>query len=446
MPENTSGAWPSKPLREVAQVVSGGTPSRYVAEFWEDGNIPWVTPTDLTNTSGRFLSDTREKITHRGLTSCSATLLPAGTLLMTSRATLGEIRIAEREVCTNQGFKSLVPFHDTHGRFLYYQMLQNKERYRALGIGSTFLEVNKRDTERFEVLVPPDYGNQQRIADILSTVDEAIEQTEALIAKTQQIKAGLMQDLFTRGVTADGQLRPTREEATQLYKESPLGWIPKGWGCKTLDSLLAPVACPMRSGPFGSALLKEELVENGIPLLGIDNVFTEAFVAEYRRFVTPHKFVELSRYAVLPGDVIITIMGTVGRCCVVPEDADRALSSKHLWTMTFDRNKVLPELVCWQLNYAPWVKSWFSRQSQGAVMDAIQSSTLRTLRLPVPPPSEQMLLRDRYVAVQARLSQEDESLRKLLKVKRGLMEDLLTGAVSVEINTSRERKEVAANV
>jgi type I restriction enzyme, S subunit len=238
MPENRKGGgWPAKPLRELAQVVSGGTPSRYVGEFWEDGTIPWVTPTDLTNTPGRLLSDTREKITYQGLASCSATLLPAGTLLMTSRATLGEIRVAEREVCTNQGFKSLVPLPGTNGLFLYYQMLQNKERYRALGIGSTFLEVNKRDTERFEVLVPPDYSDQQRIAEILSTVDEAIEQTEALIAKTQQIKAGLMHDLFTRGVTAHGQLRPPREEAPQLYKESPLGWIPKEWDVSAGDEL-----------------------------------------------------------------------------------------------------------------------------------------------------------------------------------------------------------------
>ncbi len=292
----------------------------------------------------------------------------------------------------------------------------------------------------------PEPSQQQRIAQILSTVDDAIEQTEALIAKTQQTKAGLMRDLFTRGVTADGQLRPPRDEAPLLYKESSLGWIPKEWECETLNRLLAPVACPMRSGPFGSALLKDELVENGIPLLGIDNVFAERFVAAYRRFVTPHKFVELSRYAVLPGDVIITIMGTVGRCCVVPDDMGRALSSKHLWTMTFDRNKVVPELVCWQLNYAPWVQAWFARQSQGAVMDAIQSSTLRTLTLPVPPQTEQFLLRDRYLAVQSTLTAEGERLRKLKEVRYGLMQDLLTGRVPVGLETTSKVAGDAANV
>ena len=147
---------------------------------------------------------------------------------MTSRATLGEIRIAEREVCTNQGFKSLIPKDGVHTEFLYYQMLHNKDRYAMLGTGSTFLEVNKKDTENFEIFIP-NPQTQHHVAEILSTIDEAIEQTEALIAKTQQIKAGMMHDLFTRGVTPDGHLRPPHEEAPQLYKESPLGWLPKEW-------------------------------------------------------------------------------------------------------------------------------------------------------------------------------------------------------------------------
>ena len=300
--------------------------------------------------------------------------------------------------------------------------------------------------KKLYTVIPLPHHLQQRIAEILSTVDEAIEQTEALIAKTQQIKAGLMHDLFTRGVTPDGHLRPPREEAPELYKKSPLGWIPKEWDCEILDDLLANVACPIRSGPFGSGLLKEELVKNGIPLLGIDNVFAERFVSGYRRFVTPEKFVELNRYAVFPRDLMITIMGTVGRCCVVPQGIGKALSSKHLWTMTFDHNRVLPELICWQLNYAPWVNTWFAQQSQGAVMDAIRSTTLRTLKLPVPPINEQLLIRDRYAVCERVLSAERERFGKLNHLKSGLMHDLLTGRVRVATETSAKPAPATANV
>jgi type I restriction enzyme S subunit len=292
----------------------------------------------------------------------------------------------------------------------------------------------------------PELSEQELIAEILSTVDEAIEQTEALIAKTQKIKAGLMHDLFTRGITPDGQLRPPREEAPQLYMESPFGWIPRGWRCQALDELLANTACPMRSGPFGSALLKDELVEDGIPMLGIDNILAELFVSVFRRFVSHNKFIELHRYAVFPRDVIITIMGTVGRCAVVPGDIGDALSSKHLWTMTLDQKQVIPELVCWQLNAAPWVLSWFTRESQGAVMDAIQASTLKTLKLPVPPTSEQQQIYDRYHTCNNSLSPELSNLEKLKRLKSGLMQDLLTGRVRVPEAEEAPPTKAAANV
>lgn len=242
-----------------------------------------------------------------------------------------------------------------------------------------------------------------------------------------------MHDLFTRGVMPDGQLRPTRAQAPHLYKESPLGWIPKEWDCFTVEELLEKSACPMRSGPFGSALLKNELVNEGIPLLGIDNIYQERFVPTFSRFVSYRKFTELMRYSVLPRDVIITIMGTVGRCCVVPDSVTQALSSKHLWTMTFDNNRVLPDLVCWQLNHARWVKDWFARYSQGAVMEAIQSSTLRTLRLPVPHIEEQGLIRSRYRSSSHRIDVEQQHLDKLKQIKYGLMHDLLTGRVRVQV-------------
>lgn len=276
--------------------------------------------------------------------------------------------------------------------------------------------------------------HQQKIAAILSATDSAIEKTEALIAKYQQIKAGLMHDLFTRGVLPNGQLRPPRSEAPELYQETEIGWIPREWDVCTLERLLAPVPNNIRSGPFGSALLKHELVEDGIPFLGIDNIHTERFDPYFRRFVSERKFRELSKYKVRPRDVVITIMGTVGRCCVIPDSIDRALSSKHLWTMTFDLENIIPELICWQLNYSAWAQSWFRRAMQGGIMDAIQSSTLKTLQLPVPKIDEQVLIYARYLKVSTRIQKESTQLDKLRKQKLGLMHDLLTGKVPVQVN------------
>jgi type I restriction enzyme S subunit len=179
-------------------------------------------------------------------------------------------------------------------------------------------------------------------------------------------------------------------------------------------------------------LLKSELVEDGIPFLGIDNIHVENFEDDFRRFVSEKKFLELIKYAVRPKDVVITIMGTVGRSAVIPEDIGRALSSKHLWTMTLNSEIVIPELICWQLNYAPWVQSWFRRETQGGIMDAIQSHTLKTTILPVIPMEEQQLIFRRYTAINEAIASEDKNLAKLRKKKLGLMHDLLTGKVPVQ--------------
>jgi type I restriction enzyme S subunit len=187
----------------------------------------------------------------------------------------------------------------------------------------------------------------------------------------------------------------------------------------------------MRSGPFGSALLKSELVEEGVPLLGIDNVHVERLESTYSRFVTPTKFRELSRYRVFPKDVMITIMGTIGRSCVVPDDIGDALSSKHVWTLTFDQSRYSPLLACLQFNYSPWAIGHFRRDEQGGIMSAIRSDTLRTTLLPVPPRDEAAVI-EQVCSISSRsILEEERLLEKLRLLRTGLEDDLLTGRVRV---------------
>ncbi|AUD61196.1 hypothetical protein AYJ58_17690 [Shewanella sp. Pdp11] len=313
--------------------------------------------------------------------------------------------------------------------FVFYS-LQHKNIIPCIK-GGTRAKLNQAELREITIWDAP-LPTQQRIGEIIETIDNQIDATQALIDKYTTIKQGMMADLFSRGIDPDTKaLRPTFEEAPELYHKTPLGMLPTGWDVIELKNLLDDVATPMRSGPFGSALLKEELVSEGIPLLGIDNIFVERFKASYKRFVTERKFRELSRYAVRERDVVITIMGTVGRSCVIPESIGLALSSKHLWTMTFDKEQILPELVCWQLNHSPWAESWFRRESQGGVMDAIQSQTLKKLKLVVPTPAEQNAIYERYENLNNHIEVNQTSLDKLKLQKSGLMQDLLTGKVPV---------------
>lgn len=187
--------WKSVALENLAQIVSGGTPSTAVPSYW-DGEIPWCTPTDITSFGGIFLTETARTISEEGLRSSSATLLPAGTLLLCTRATIGELKIAGRPMATNQGFKSLICRPGTNNQFLYYLLLTMKERLVERGIGSTFLEVGRRDIASLEVPTPSK-GEQDAITSVLTDLDAEIAALEQRRQKSQAIKQGMMQSLLT---------------------------------------------------------------------------------------------------------------------------------------------------------------------------------------------------------------------------------------------------------
>lgn len=211
-----SEEWSKQQLGDICNIVNGGTPSTSIAEFW-NGKILWCTPTDITSCSTKYIYTTENKITESGLKASSATLLPKGALLLCSRATIGEVRIAGNTICTNQGFKSLVVHQNISNEWLYYMVHVLKSNMLEKAIGSTFLEISKKDLAELDIIVP-EFTEQKAIAQVLSDMDSEIEQLEKKLSKYQQIKQGMMQELLTgriRLVDADGKEQPK----TQILQE-----------------------------------------------------------------------------------------------------------------------------------------------------------------------------------------------------------------------------------
>lgn len=211
-----SEEWSKQQLGDICNIVNGGTPSTSIAEFW-NGKILWCTPTDITSCSTKYIYTTESKITESGLKASSATLLPKGALLLCSRATIGEVRIAGNTICTNQGFKSLVVHQNISNEWLYYMVHVLKPNMLEKAIGSTFLEISKKDLAELDIIVP-EFTEQKAIAQVLSDMDSEIEQLEKKLSKYQQIKQGMMQELLTgriRLVDADGKEQPK----TQILQE-----------------------------------------------------------------------------------------------------------------------------------------------------------------------------------------------------------------------------------
>jgi type I restriction enzyme S subunit len=188
--------WKIVALNDLASIRSGGTPSTKIAEYW-DGEVNWCTPTDITALQGnKYLEKTARTITELGVIKSAAEVLPIGTIVMTSRATIGECAIVQQEMTTNQGFKSFICNSMGNNEFLYYLLGTLKDRFIGLCSGSTFLEISTTQVRSFLVAIP-EKEEQTAIATILSDMDEEIQTLQKRLAKTSQIKQGMMQELLT---------------------------------------------------------------------------------------------------------------------------------------------------------------------------------------------------------------------------------------------------------
>ena len=174
------GNWKSCTISDLGTVVGGATPSTKKAENYEGGTIAWITPKDLAGFSGRFISHGERNITEQGLNNCSTQLMPVHTVLFSSRAPIGYIAIAAKELCTNQGFKSVIPNEGTDFMFLYYLLKYNKTKIENLGSGTTFKEVSGSTMRGIEVSVPETIEEQRQIASVLSALDDKIEKNNEI--------------------------------------------------------------------------------------------------------------------------------------------------------------------------------------------------------------------------------------------------------------------------
>ena len=291
-----------------------------------------------------------------------------------------------------------------------------------------------------EVRCPPP-AEQRKIARILTTLDNLIEKTETLIAKYQAIKQGMMHDLFTRGVDAQGHLRPPQAEAPDLYKQSELGWIPKEWEETTVGNELIGIDagkspdCPDTPAPRG---------EWGV--LKVSAVQPDGFLSHENKIITNHTWAN-PVYEVHDGDLLISRSNTyqlVGLVCLVRSPQPRLMLCDKTLRLRFDPRRAMADFMFWLLQ-EPHARRQIEIHATGTSgsMKNISQPVVRSLRLALPPVTEQERINCRIQAIQKKMKAEQLTVEKMRHEKIGLMQDLLTGKVRVNAD---ETEEVAAYV
>ncbi len=213
--------WKECKLGDVAEIVGGGTPSTSVNEYW-NGTIPWLTPRDLTGYNKTYISHGERNITEEGLRKSSTKLMPKGTVLLTSRAPIGYVAIAENEVCTNQGFKSLI-LNKKLGLniFVYYWLRNNVDYLQSVGTGTTFAEISGSVLKGLDILLPP-LPEQKAIAGVLSSLDDKID----LLHRQNKTLEAMAEVLFRSGLLSRAKMGCRRDgEKGKFQMNLLLQWV-----------------------------------------------------------------------------------------------------------------------------------------------------------------------------------------------------------------------------
>ncbi len=227
--------WQTFCLKDLGKIVGGTTPSTNNPKNY--GNkIAWITPKDLSTLQGRYIKKGSRSISRLGFKSCSCVLLPKHAILFSSRAPIGYVAIAKKRLCTNQGFKSIIPNKKIYFEFLYYLLKYNKDNISNIGGGTTFKEVSGATLGLFKVKIPPTYYEQQKIARTLSILDQKIENNHKINELLHKILELLYEQYFVRFDFLDENNKPYQTSGGKMKFSKELNrLIPSGWSVRFLN-------------------------------------------------------------------------------------------------------------------------------------------------------------------------------------------------------------------
>ena len=303
-------------------------------------------------------------------------------LVATVRPNLNGVALingTQHGMTASTGYCVLRPDKDRlDSRFLFYWVMTAVfvQRMVEVATGANYPAVSDAKVKASKIPLPP-LAEQKRIAAILDAADALRVKRRQSLAQLDTLLQSTFLDMFGDPVKS-------------------------GWTMATVEAVASSQSGAIRTGPFGSQLLHSEFVDEGVRVLGIDNAVANEFREGEPRFITAQKHEQLRRYTVQPKDVLITLMGTCGRCAVVPDDVCTAINTKHLCCITLDRRRCLPEFMHAYFLRHPIARKYLERSAKGAIMSGLNMRIIKALPIPAAP----LDLQHRFAAIVQSVEQQ----------------------------------------
>ena len=286
--------------------------------------------------------------------------------------------------------------------------------------GSAQPQITREGLTPVAIPVPP-LPEQKKIAAVLSSVDAAIEKTEAVIAQLQVIKKAMMEQLLTKGMPG----RHTR------FKQTDLGEIPEEWTIRRIADLGLADTQVVRSGPFGSSLKTKDFLDRGIPVLTIQSLGEGTILRDGLFFISEEKAKELQEYKLLVNDLVFSRVADIGRCAAITTEETGWLISSNLTRVRLDPARASAQLIAEMLTMSPPVRRQIQMLTGSSGRPVISSNMLQQILIPLAPISEQLAISECCNSIQQRISQESSTVNALRSLKSSLSSSLLSGELRV---------------
>lgn len=412
-------SWKCSKVKFCFSLVNGSTPESSDYDCW-DGDIKWITPADMSDTG--TISHGERFITKYGYNSCGTTMLPVGSIVISSRAPIGKINITTTELCTNQGCKSLIRTGDN--RYFYYLLLAGQHELSLLGRGTTFLELSTYDLNGLGLVTPAE-DEQRAIANFLykecAQIDSIAADLEKQIALLQKYKKSLITETVTKGLDKSVPMKDSGIEG--------VGKIPSHWKVNRLK-----YAAVVKTGPFGTQLSASEYSDEGIPVINVKNIGYGTIIEDDLDYVPDEVCQRLAQHQLQLGDIVFGRKGAVDKHAIITE-------SQIGWVQGSDciRVRIYKDIESRYLNYlfdTVYFAEYVLLYAVGTTMASINSDILTNSKILVPPITEQRCIADfldsNCKVLSEIIENKQSQLATLQQHKKSLIYEYVTGKKRVK--------------